>query len=76
VIGAGADGIVSGARVAGLGADRIVVAADRAEALAGLLSDLAPGDVVLVKASRGIALDLLVDELARGLVARSEAPAP
>ena len=32
-----------------------------------LRRDLAPGDVVLVKASRGIALDLLVDELVAAL---------
>jgi UDP-N-acetylmuramyl pentapeptide synthase len=37
--------------------------ADRAAALATLEERLQPGDVVLVKASRGIELDLLVDEL-------------
>jgi len=44
-------------------ADAIARVADRAAALERLVADLRPGDVVLVKASRGIALDLLVDEL-------------
>ena len=43
--------------------------ADRDAALAALDRLVAPGDVVLVKASRGIALDLLVDELRERLVA-------
>lgn len=38
-------------------------AADRDTALRGLLHILRPGDVVLLKASRGVALDLLVDAL-------------
>ena len=67
VVGEGARGVASGARGAGLGRDRISLVADRAEALQQLLSSLVVGDVVLVKASRGIALDLLVDELRAGL---------
>ena len=63
VVGEGARGVASGAREAGLARDRITLVSDRAEALEMLVSSLEAGDVVLVKASRGIALDLLVDEL-------------
>ncbi len=42
---------------------RVIQAADRVAARDRLLELLRPGDVVLVKASRGIALDVLVDEL-------------
>jgi UDP-N-acetylmuramyl pentapeptide synthase len=48
---------------------------DRAEALECLVGSLAPGDVVLVKASRGIALDVLVDELVVALGPAGD-PAP
>jgi UDP-N-acetylmuramoyl-tripeptide--D-alanyl-D-alanine ligase len=41
--------------------------ADRDAARDRLLEILEPGDVVLVKASRGVALDVLVDELAAAL---------
>jgi UDP-N-acetylmuramyl pentapeptide synthase len=44
-----------------------VEASDREDALRGLLGELGGGDVVLVKASRGIALDLLVDDLVAAL---------
>lgn len=50
--------------------DRLVPVPDRAAALEVLLARLRPGDVVLVKASRGIALDLLVDDLVAALEAR------
>jgi UDP-N-acetylmuramoyl-tripeptide--D-alanyl-D-alanine ligase len=73
VIGEGATGIAGGARKAGLTADRVAVARDRSEALARLVATLAPGDVVLVKASRGIALDLLVDDLRDALDGASKA---
>jgi UDP-N-acetylmuramoyl-tripeptide--D-alanyl-D-alanine ligase len=63
VIGAGAAGIARGARATGLASEQIAEVADRAAALDRLMASLAPGDVVLVKASRGIALDLLVDDL-------------
>jgi UDP-N-acetylmuramoyl-tripeptide--D-alanyl-D-alanine ligase len=63
VVGNGAHAIVQGARKAGLDAARIVSVEDRAAALDALRSRLRPGDVVLVKASRGVALDLLVDAL-------------
>jgi UDP-N-acetylmuramoyl-tripeptide--D-alanyl-D-alanine ligase len=63
VVGAGAAGIARGARGADLVAERVIEVRDRAEALAALEERLQPGDVVLVKASRGIELDLLVDAL-------------
>jgi UDP-N-acetylmuramoyl-tripeptide--D-alanyl-D-alanine ligase len=41
----------------------VIQVPDRQAALEALRPRLAPGDVVLVKASRGIALDRLVDDL-------------
>ncbi len=63
VVGAGAGGIAAGAKAAGLDASRILEARDREAALDLLRSRLRDGDVVLVKASRGVELDLLVDAL-------------
>jgi len=63
VVGEGASGIAAGARAAGLDASRILEARDRDAALDLLRVRLRDGDVVLVKASRGIELDLLVDAL-------------
>jgi UDP-N-acetylmuramoyl-tripeptide--D-alanyl-D-alanine ligase len=63
VVGAGATGIAAGARAAGLDPSRILEVRDRDAALDLLRSRLRDGDVVLVKASRGIELDLLVDAL-------------
>ena len=51
------------ARAAGLDASRILEARDRDAALDLLQARLRDGDVVLVKASRGIELDLLVEGL-------------
>jgi UDP-N-acetylmuramoyl-tripeptide--D-alanyl-D-alanine ligase len=62
-VGAGALGIAAGAREAGMDSAAIDEVADREEALVLLLRELRPGDAVLVKASRGIALDVLVDGL-------------
>jgi len=67
VVGDDARPIAAGARDAGLAADRILEVPDRAAALDALRPRLREGDVVLVKASRGIALDLLVDDLRREL---------
>ncbi|HET7027181.1 MAG TPA: UDP-N-acetylmuramoyl-tripeptide--D-alanyl-D-alanine ligase [Candidatus Limnocylindrales bacterium] len=64
VVGAGAHGIADGARSAGMPPDAIVVVPDRLAALDALGARLRPGDVVLVKASRGVELDRLVDDLA------------
>jgi UDP-N-acetylmuramoyl-tripeptide--D-alanyl-D-alanine ligase len=64
VVGGGAaTGIVAGAKAAGLDASRILEARDRDAALDLLRTRLRDGDVVLVKASRGVALELLVEEL-------------
>ncbi|MDQ6794599.1 MAG: UDP-N-acetylmuramoyl-tripeptide--D-alanyl-D-alanine ligase [Chloroflexota bacterium] len=63
VVGDGAAGIADGARLAGLAADRIVRVPDRDAALDQLRDRLRDGDVVLVKASRGVGLDVLVDRL-------------
>jgi UDP-N-acetylmuramoyl-tripeptide--D-alanyl-D-alanine ligase len=67
VVGAGAAGIAAGAAAAGLPAERIHRAADREAALAILRSILRPGDAVLVKASRGAALESIVDALRAGV---------
>lgn len=63
VVGEGASGIAEGAREAGLDPDRILEVADAEAAHDVLRPRLVPGDVVLVKASRGIALEHLVEAL-------------
>jgi UDP-N-acetylmuramoyl-tripeptide--D-alanyl-D-alanine ligase len=63
VVGKGASGIAAGAKAAGLDASRILEARDREAALDLLRVRLRDGDVVLVKASRGVELDVLVDAL-------------
>jgi UDP-N-acetylmuramoyl-tripeptide--D-alanyl-D-alanine ligase len=65
VVGDGAAGIAEGALEAGLPSAHVERAADRAAALGVLQTTLRDGDTVLVKASRGAALDLLVDDLVR-----------
>jgi UDP-N-acetylmuramoyl-tripeptide--D-alanyl-D-alanine ligase len=63
VVGEGAAPIAAGARDAGLDPARVLLVRDREDALDVLRPRLRDGDVILVKASRGIALDLLVDAL-------------
>ncbi len=65
-----------GARDAGMSAADIIETRDRAAALSSLEHNLRPGDVVLVKASRGAELDLLVDELRQLAMTRSATPEP
>ena len=65
VVGEAAATIAAGALDAGMEPGRVVVAADRPTALARLLEDHRPGDTLLVKASRGAQLDLLVEALLR-----------
>jgi len=67
VVGDGASAIAEGAVEAGLDRAAVQSVANRAEALTALSEVLRPGDVVLVKASRGIGLDVLVDDLAATL---------
>jgi len=63
VVGPEAHGIVEGARAAGLDAGRIHHVEDVEGALDVLRPRLRDGDAVLVKASRGIGLDRVVDAL-------------
>jgi UDP-N-acetylmuramoyl-tripeptide--D-alanyl-D-alanine ligase len=63
VVGDEALAIADGARDAGLDPAKVLLARDRETALDILRPRIREGDVVLVKASRGIALDLLVDDL-------------
>jgi UDP-N-acetylmuramoyl-tripeptide--D-alanyl-D-alanine ligase len=63
VVGDEALAIADGARDAGLDPAKVLLVHDRDAALDALRPRLRDGDVVLVKASRGIALDLLVDAL-------------
>ncbi len=65
VVGEGAQGIADGAIAAGMDGSHVAVVPDRDAALGLLLTELRDGDTVLVKASRGAALDLLVERLAR-----------
>src|SRR6185295_8351506 len=61
VVGEEAGPIAEGALRAGLPQTALARAADRDAARDMLLAELADGDVVLVKASRGAALDVLVE---------------
>jgi len=61
--GPGPEAIAAGAREAGLPGARILRVADREAAAVRLSSVLEPGDVVLVKASRGVALEVVVEAL-------------
>jgi UDP-N-acetylmuramoyl-tripeptide--D-alanyl-D-alanine ligase len=63
VVGADARGIVDGAIEAGLPAEHVQHVADGEAALDALRPRLREGDTVLVKASRGVELDRLVDAL-------------
>lgn len=73
VVGDEAAGIADGAAASGLTASAITRVPDRDAARENLVASLQPGDVVLVKASRGVALDILVDELAAALGPDAEA---
>lgn len=67
VVGEGAMGIAEGALEAGLEPERMLAAGDRETARELLAPRLVAGDVVLVKASRGIELDRLVADLREDL---------
>ena len=63
VVGEGAGGIAAGAVDAGLDASRVHHVPDADAALDALLPRLRDDDVVLIKASRGVGLDRVVDGL-------------
>ena len=55
---------LTGAAVAaGLASTRAVMVADKPDAVAAVTAGLGPGDVVLVKASRGLALNTVADDI-------------
>jgi UDP-N-acetylmuramoyl-tripeptide--D-alanyl-D-alanine ligase len=64
--GPAAEGLAVGARVAGLPAANVHRFADSASAAAAIATIVAPGDLVLVKGSRGTRTDLVVDRLVEG----------
>jgi UDP-N-acetylmuramoyl-tripeptide--D-alanyl-D-alanine ligase len=70
VVGHDARGIVDGAVGAGMDPARIHHAADHEDALEVLRPRLRDGDIVLVKASRGVGLERLVAALEREIGAR------
>ncbi len=67
VVGPGAAGIAEGAEAGGLPSSAIQRVPDADAAVAALPPRLRDGDVVLVKASRGVALETVVDGLRRDL---------
>ncbi len=67
VVGHGAAGIADGALAAGMDPARITRVRDAVAASEAVPPRLRDGDVVLLKASRGIALDRVVDDLRREL---------
>ncbi|MEO9324668.1 UDP-N-acetylmuramoyl-tripeptide--D-alanyl-D-alanine ligase [Nocardioides sp. C4-1] len=69
VVGDAAAGIADGARAAGVG--EVIVTAGRDDALAWVRENAGAGDAVLVKASRGVALEVLAAAL---LADRPQAP--
>ncbi len=62
-VGGPAEGIVEGARAAGMAFGSVVPVPDAGSAVAMLRGRLGEGDVVLVKASRGVELEHVVDDL-------------
>jgi UDP-N-acetylmuramoyl-tripeptide--D-alanyl-D-alanine ligase len=62
-IGALARHMAEGARAAGMPADRIMSFSDTEEAAAALASVIEDGDLILVKGSRGVRTDRLVEKL-------------
>ena len=64
--------IAEGARTAGMTDDRIVECVDAQQAADRVLSMARPGDVVLVKASRGMKMEQVVESLRTRLQSRSK----
>ena len=61
--GAAAAELAEGAREAGMPAAQMVLVGDREQAIHEVLERVRPGDLVLVKGSRGIGLDAVVERL-------------
>jgi UDP-N-acetylmuramoyl-tripeptide--D-alanyl-D-alanine ligase len=72
--GGPAEGIVLGALAAGLAPDRVLPVAGAEAAVEALQARLVPGDVVLVKASRGVELERVAEGLVRALGGREALP--
>jgi UDP-N-acetylmuramyl pentapeptide synthase len=68
--------MVDGARTAGMAFGAVLPVPDAAAALAALRGRLGSGDVVLVKASNGVQLWHLVDDLVQMLGGSGEDPRP
>jgi UDP-N-acetylmuramoyl-tripeptide--D-alanyl-D-alanine ligase len=66
VVGDHAVLVRQGALAAGMDGDRITIAADQAEAAERLRALYRPGDLVLLKASRGAALESVLRDLRGG----------
>jgi UDP-N-acetylmuramoyl-tripeptide--D-alanyl-D-alanine ligase len=62
-VGGGARDIAAGAIEAGMDPDSVETPGDAHAARAAVVASASPGDTILVKASRGAALDALVEEL-------------
>ncbi len=67
-IGEYASRVTDAALAAGLSATRAVALLDKRAAVGVVTVGLAPGDVVLVKASRGLALDTVADDILTAVV--------
>jgi len=63
--GPAADGLTAGARAGGLPADRVLRFADSSAACEPVAALVQPGDVLLVKGSRGTRTDIVADYLRR-----------
>jgi len=70
-LGGGAAAITEGALAAGLPPEMVIAVPDADAAIKALRGRLVPGDALLVKASRGIELERVVDGLVAALAGRS-----
>jgi UDP-N-acetylmuramoyl-tripeptide--D-alanyl-D-alanine ligase len=62
-VGDFAEALAQGALAAGMAADRVATLADKSGAAELVRGGLSVGDAVLVKASRGLALDTVAEEI-------------
>jgi UDP-N-acetylmuramoyl-tripeptide--D-alanyl-D-alanine ligase len=58
-----AQALVAGLRAGGLAAEQVGVASDPADAATWLRARLRPGDALLLKASRGVRIEKVLEEL-------------